>query len=328
MRTSDHTQTKERLLTCLKRHRQSWVSGESLSSDLGVSRSAVWKHIAGLRKEGYLIRSSPKKGYSLEEVPDLLLPAEIREKPTTRVFGRRDIVYLPQVDSTNTRAKELAGRGAPEGALVITEQQTGGRGRRGRTWFSPPGEAIYVSLILRPRITPVEAPKMTLMAGVAVAETLLSAISLEARIKWPNDILVGGKKIAGILTELSTEMDAINFVIVGLGLNVNIGAFPDELRGSATSVLLETGKRFPRVKLIREFLGWFEKYYAEFQRTGFAPLLARWKYLSDMIGKTVTVDVLGSRHRGEVHGIDEDGILILKDSRGDYHRIFSGEVLL
>jgi BirA family biotin operon repressor/biotin-[acetyl-CoA-carboxylase] ligase len=281
-----------------------------------------------LREEGYLIESSPKKGYLLRKAPDMLLPNEIRDGLDTEVFGRHEIVYSREIDSTNTKAKELASAGSPEGTLVISEAQTTGRGRKGRTWFSPPRGGIYISLILRPTISPGEAPKITLLTAVVVAETLLSLTPLSVHIKWPNDILIRGKKVAGILTEMSTEMDAINYVVVGLGLNVNTPDFPDDILDKATSVLIETGEVFSRVRLIREYLKWYEKYYGLFQSTGFEPVMRRWKELSNIIGKKIMVEVIGNQFTGEVRDIDEEGILILKDDQGNDHRIVSGDITL
>ena len=213
--------TKDQLLVYLKEKRRTWISGELLSDELSVSRSAVWKHIRKLREEGYVIESSPKKGYLLRRDSDLLLPNEIRHGLNTKVFGKKDIEYFKEIDSTNTKAKDLAQGGAPEGTVVIAEKQTKGRGRRGRTWLSPEGDGIYATLILRPAMSPGEAPRITLMTAVAVAEALLSLIQIDIRIKWPNDILVNGRKLAGILTEITADMDAVNYIVVGLGLNVN-----------------------------------------------------------------------------------------------------------
>jgi len=320
--------TKDQLLLYLKERKGDWVSGEALSNKIVVSRSAVWKHICKLREEGYVIESSPKKGYLLRKAPDLLFPNEIREGLDTKVFGKRDIVYFTETDSTNTRAKDLAARGAPEGTLVISERQTKGRGRKGRSWFSPSQGGIYTSLILKPSISPSEAPKITLLTAVVVAETLRSLTGLSVIIKWPNDILINGKKIAGILTEMSTEMDAIDHIVVGLGLNVNTPDFPDDIKEKATSIFIETGKHFPRVRFIREYLKWYEKYYEIFKKTGFEPVIKRWKELTNMIGKRITVEMISKKYSGEVQDIDKDGVLILKDNTGKSHRIFSGDITL
>ena len=322
--------TRDRLLSYLKEEKGNWISGELLSNKLAVSRAAIWKHVRKLKEDGYVIESSPKKGYLLSNSPDLLLPSEIEEGLDTKVFGKGNIIYFKETDSTNIKAKDLAAKGAPEGTVVVAEKQTKGRGRRGRSWFSPSGDGIYTSLILRPTMSPGETPRITLMTAVAMAEALLSLTQLKIRIKWPNDILVNGKKIAGILTEISTEMDGVNYIIVGLGLNVNTPAesFPAEIKGEATSILIETGKQFPRAPLVREYLRWYEKYYEIFNKRGFESIIHRWKELADIAGQQIVVDVLGEKYIGEVLDVDSDGVLILRDSKGNTHRIFSGDVTL
>ena len=322
--------TKDKLLLFLKKNQGNWVSGELISNNLSVSRSAIWKHIQKLKEEGYVIESASKKGYLLSKSSDPITADEIRHGLSTKVFGKKNIIYLNETDSTNKRAKELAAQGAPEGVLVIAEKQTSGRGRRGRSWFSPPGDGIYFSLILRPVISPSETPKITLMTAVVLAETLISLMKLKLRIKWPNDILVNGKKLAGILTEISTEMDAVNYIIVGLGLNVNtlFEKIPQDIKENATSILIETGKPFPRIKLIQHYLKLYEKYYDMFKNNDFEPIMKRWKELADIIGKQIRVDVIGKTHIGKVVDVDNDGVLILKDNQGVLQRIFSGDVTL
>jgi BirA family biotin operon repressor/biotin-[acetyl-CoA-carboxylase] ligase len=322
--------TKDLLLLYLKEKRGSWVSGESLSNEMAVSRAAIWKHVRKLKEEGYLIESSPKKGYLFIKDSDLLLPNEIREGLRTRVFGKMDIHYFKEVDSTNMKAKELAEGGAGEGTVVIAESQTAGRGRRGREWFSSSGNGIYATLILRPAMPPIGAPRITLMTAVAVAEAILSLVQLDLKIKWPNDILIKGRKLAGILTEITTEMDAVNYIVVGLGLNVNTPSesFPKEIREKATSIFIETGEQFSRTRLIRTCLEHFEKYYRMFKKNEFSPIIHRWKQLSDIVGKNISVDVIGQKHVGKVVDIDDDGVLILKDGQGRIQRIFSGDVTL
>jgi BirA family biotin operon repressor/biotin-[acetyl-CoA-carboxylase] ligase len=320
--------TRDRLLSYFKEKRGEWVSGESISREISISRSAVWKHVRKLREEGYVITSAPKKGYVLQRDSHRLLPGEIREGLETGVLGQKDILYFRETDSTNSRAWDLAARGAPEGTLVVAEQQTKGRGRLGRDWFSPPGGGIYLTMILRPTLSPREAPKTTLLTAVALAEALLTLTGLEVHIKWPNDILIKRKKLAGILTEISAETDAINYMIIGLGLNVNIPSFPDNLAAKTTTILMETGKPFPRVRIVREFLERFERYYEVFNRKGFGPVLTRWKEMTHMIGGRVQVETLGRHYEGVVQDIDADGVLILKDGTGKSHRIFSGDVNL
>ncbi|MBN2514741.1 MAG: biotin--[acetyl-CoA-carboxylase] ligase [Deltaproteobacteria bacterium] len=320
--------TKVQLLSYLKENRETWVSGESLSTKMAISRSAVWKHIKALRADGYTIESSPKKGYLFQKASDLLLPEEIREGLKTRSFGQQEIAYHRETDSTNLRAKELADQGAPEGTVVISEKQTSGRGRRGRSWFSPAEKGIYASLILRPSLPPNEAPKIVLLTSVAAAEALSIRTKLPVTIKWPNDILVKGKKIAGILIDIETEMDAVNYVIVGLGLNVNIPyhSLPESIRNDATSILIETGKQTPRKDIIREYLRLCEKYYEQFNEGRFQEILERWEKYANIIGQRIRVDLAGKTHMGNVSHIDPDGVLVIIDSDGRTHRIFSGDM--
>ena len=322
--------TKERLLRYLKEEQGRFISGEMVSSRLAISRSAIWKQISRLKEEGYDIASSPGKGYALRNIPDCLLSGEIREGLNTRLIGQGPIHYFRETDNTNNQAKELAHGGVPEGALVIAEEQSQGRGRRGRTWFSPASQGIYASVILRPLIPLSEAPKLTLLTAVAAADALESQTGLPIRIKWPNDILVRGRKLAGILTEIGTEMDAVDFAVIGLGLNVNIplASFPPDLRSPATSVLIEKGQPFPRVRLLQAWLEALETYYSIFRQGDFKVILSRWKILTDIVGSRIAVELPGRRYAGEVQEVDENGVLILKEPDGTLQRIFSGDITL
>lgn len=322
--------TRDNLLIYLKKNKNSWVSGQAISQELAVSRAAVNKHIKTLRQKGYEIASSTKKGYFFKGVKDLLLAAEIREDLDTRIFGQQEIVFLEETDSTNRQARLRAEKSAPEGTVVAADRQSSGRGRKGRSWFSPPGLGIYVSLILRPSLAPSEAPGITLMTAVAAAEAVIAATSLPARIKWPNDILVHGKKLAGILTEISTEMDSVNYIVVGLGLNVNTSSkdLPRELQKSATSVRIETGKRHERIKIIQAFLEKFEQLYDRFDKGGFASVREEWLGLTDIVGKRAVVEKAGNKLSGVVTDIDTEGVLVLEDHEKRLHRVFSGDLIL
>ncbi len=322
--------TRNKLILYLKQSESDWVSGEHLSRRLSISRAAINKHVSGLRKIGYQIKSSTRKGYLLEKSPDILLAGEIRDGLSTTVFGKQEIIYLQEVDSTNTRAKELAAKGSPEGTIVIAEKQIIGRGRMGRSWFSPENKGIYISMILRPAMPPSKTSVITLLTAVAVAEALLLLTDMDVKIKWPNDILIKGKKIAGILTEISMEMDSIDFIIIGLGLNVNtsLDEMPEAIQQTATSFFIETGLPVSRAAIIRAYLEKFEHYYGILGKHGFKPVMDRWKALSGIIGKQVDIDVMGNRYKGMVEDIDNDGVLILCDKNGDYHRIFSGDVIV
>ncbi len=320
--------TKDKLLWFLKEQSQQWVSGESLSLHLNISRAAVNKHVHRLREEGYSIAAVPKKGYCLEKSPDRFLENEILDGLQTKVLGKTDIVCLQSVDSTNTIAKELALDHAPEGTLVVAETQTAGRGRKGRSWLSPEADGIYASLILRPAIEPADAFKFTLIAGVATAEAILAETNIPVCIKWPNDILTDGKKIAGILAEISMETDMVDYIILGLGMNINTPpeSFAPELKEIASSLLIAAGQPFSRLRLIRSFLLQMETYYNMFTEQGFSSILERWKALSNTVGREISVDVIGKTHRGLVKDIDHDGRLILEDPSGKSHHLISGDV--
>jgi BirA family biotin operon repressor/biotin-[acetyl-CoA-carboxylase] ligase len=320
--------TKLKLLHWLKGNPHQWVSGEQISKQLGISRTAVWKQIHHLKADGHVIRSAPKKGYRLVKTADVLEAESIHASLQTLTMGRPAVYVHQETDSTNLQAKILAGQGAAEGTVVVADTQTHGRGRRGRTWFSPSGRNIYTSMILRPAMAPSQAPQITLMAAVAVAKTLRRSVGIAARIKWPNDILVKGKKIAGILNEISTEMDVVDYVVTGLGINVNVrqNEMPGEIRRMATSILMETGEEVCRTTLLCDLMKEFEICYAQLKTEGFAAIMEQWRNLTDIIHQYVYVDVLGTCHTGTVEAVDDDGVLILRDDRGDIHRIFSGDV--
>ncbi|MBS3886233.1 MAG: biotin--[acetyl-CoA-carboxylase] ligase [Firmicutes bacterium] len=318
---------KETVLAGLKVHFGRYVSGGQLSNQLQVSRTAVWKHIGGLREDGYEIESSPRLGYRLVSVPDLLLPLEIRDGLRTKILGKQ-IHYRRTMDSTNRLARELAAAGAAEGTVILSEEQLAGRGRLGRSWVSPAG-GIWLSLILRPQLAPHKAQLITLLAAVAAVEATQKTTGLVPGIKWPNDLLLGGRKLAGILTEVSAEMERVNYLVLGIGLNANLSAehFQGELADSATSLLLELGQSVCRVRWVQNFLTLFEQAYLATEEQGFASVLACWRRYSVTLGQDVIVS-LGSR---SVHGtaldIDEQGALLVKTVSG-LETFLSGEVSL
>jgi BirA family transcriptional regulator, biotin operon repressor / biotin---[acetyl-CoA-carboxylase] ligase len=318
------------LLDILRRNQGKWVSGEVLAKHLSISRSAVWKKIGILREKGYGIESLPRRGYRLLIIPDLMLVQEIRDGLHTSVLGKAEIYRYVSTDSTNTRAKELASQGASEGVLVIAEEQAQGRGRLDRPWFSPGGENICASLIMKPSLPPQTASRMVLLVAVAAAEALSDATGIKATVKWPNDILVSGRKIGGILLEMAVEMDAIDYVVVGVGINVNSAAeqFPEEIRRKTTSVLIETGKPFSRVLLLCRFLEFLENGYNTFREAGFASILTRWKALTDMVGKQASIRTINGLYNGVIVDMDHNGFLILRDNQGGEMRLFSGDITL
>ena len=320
--------SRQRLLALLKQRQGEWISGQFLAGQTGMTRAAVWKQIGMLKEEGYDIEALTRQGYRLQRVPDKLFAPEIREGLNTRLLGRSEIRYLQTAVSTNQTAKEMASSGAPEGSLVVAEYQSRGRGRLRREWFSPAGSGIYASLILRPKLPPHEAARLVLLAAVAAAEAITETTGLAVSIKWPNDILAGGKKLAGILAELAMELDAVDYMVVGVGLNVNLDAdaFPADLRPIATSIKAQTGRAFSRVAILRRFLERFDALYLGSREAGFEPVLSRWRSLTDMVGRRVRVETFAGGRLGTVEGFDGDGFLILRDEKGGTMRLVSGDI--
>jgi BirA family biotin operon repressor/biotin-[acetyl-CoA-carboxylase] ligase len=301
------------------------VSGEYLAAQLGLSRAAVWKRVHRLKAQGYVIEGSPRRGYRLLAVPDKLLPAEVLQGLQARRL-KGPVHHFETLDSTNDLAKELAARGAPEGTVVVAEAQTGGRGRLGREWDSPPAVGLYVSLVLRPMLPPVDLPQITLTSAVAVVRAVRRVAGVAPGIKWPNDLLLNGKKLGGILTEMETESDRIRHVVVGLGLNVNNPEFPAELAATATSLTLATGGAFSRVHLLRAWLDEFDGLYDRFLRQGFAEILAEWKGLAVTLGRPVTVRQGPREISGLALDVAPDGALLLRIDGGEIVRVISGEI--
>ena len=318
---------RKAVLNLLRSNEEGYLSGEEISRRLAVSRTAIWKHIQALKEEGYQIESHARQGYRLCSAPDLLLEAEICSSLQTETFGKRGIVHLETVDSTNNIAKQIAAKGCPEGTIVVAEEQQLGRGRLARGWFSPYGKGVWFSLILRPPFAPQDAPKCTLLAAVAVTRALRRTTGLECKIKWPNDILWQNKKLVGILTEMSAEMDAINYVVIGMGINVNIheGDFPPELKDIAVSLAQAAGVEFSRVAVLQAVLEELETLYQEALDSGFAPVLDAWRSLSATLGQDVRVIGLKSEFEGVAQDIDEDGALLVESADG-LKRVLAGDV--
>lgn len=318
--------TKDSVLILLKEKKDKYLSGEEISKHLSLSRTAVWKAIQSLKEEGYEIEASPRLGYRLVKVPDLLLPGEIKYGLKTKILGK-EIYHFNEVGSTNGLAKDLAFRGALEGTLVVAEKQFLGRGRFGREWISPPG-GVWSSLILKPEILPFDASKITLLAGVSVAETIQEVTGLNAQIKWPNDILVGERKVAGILTEMNAEIDKVKFIILGIGINVNVEIknFPSELYQKVISLKEATGGEINRVYFLKSLLESLDKYYLELKKGEFEPILSRWRKLTSTLGAYVKVATLEREIVGEAIDLDEHGGLILRLDTGEKQVIYSGEI--
>lgn len=303
-----------------------YVSGQELCRRFGVSRTAVWKVINQLKEEGYEIEAVRNRGYALKGAGDVLSEAELLSCLKTEWAGGRT-VYFDATDSTNVQAKRLAEAHAPHGTLVVSDRQDGGKGRRGRSWASPSGVGIWMSLILRPEIAPSSASMLTLAAALAVREGIREETGLSPLIKWPNDLVLNGMKICGILTEMSTELMEIQYVITGIGINVNQREFPPEIRDTATSLSLEAGRSFRRSSLIAAILKAFEKDYTAFLKTGDLSLLLE-EYNACLVnrGKEVCILDPSGEYRAVAEGIDESGSLLVTLPDGTRREIISGEV--
>jgi BirA family transcriptional regulator, biotin operon repressor / biotin---[acetyl-CoA-carboxylase] ligase len=318
----------EKILALLREDPESYVSSEELCKLAGISRAAIWKHIEKLRAEGYEIEASPHLGYRLAGIPDSLIPSEIKWKLKTRIFGSQIISYR-KVDSTNDAAYELAENGIGEGTVVLAEEQGRGKGRQGRSWQSPPKGGIYMSCVLRPRMAPNEIARITLLAAVAVAKSVRKATGLNAMIKWPNDILIDNKKVCGILTEMKAEQDSVDFVILGIGINVNtpLKGLPrgatslrEEMRGAGGKTVLS------RVDLARKIMEALESEYHTLKERGFRPIIEEWGRLSAMLGSRIRVVLQNRAFGGQAHDIDPDGSLVVRLDSGTLEKVSSGDV--
>lgn len=316
---------KTEILTIL-RESEGYVSGQQLCEQMHVSRTAVWKVIEQLKKEGYTIEAVRNKGYRLTGSPDVMSSAEIESLLETAWAGR-DVLYLDETDSTNVQAKKLGEAEGKHGTLIVSDRQTAGKGRRGRGWDSPSGASIYMSILLRPDILPDKAPMLTLVMALAVARAVREITGEEAGIKWPNDIVLNKKKICGILTEMSAEIDYINHVVIGVGINVNTEDFPEEIKKTATSLFIETGKKWKRSEFIAAVMKYFEEYYEIFLKTQNLKMLQE-IYNGFLVNKDAQVRVLepGNEFDGWALGINETGELLVRKADGEITEIYAGEV--
>lgn len=303
-----------------------YVSGQELCDHFKVSRTAVWKIINQLKKEGYRIDAVRNRGYRLVESADVITVAELESRMKPGLAGSH-IEYWEEIDSTNNRVKRLGEEGALNGTLVTADCQTAGRGRRGRSWVSDKGTGIWMSLLLRPDIPPVSASMLTLAAALAVAAGIGEATGLNARIKWPNDIVIRKRKVCGILTEMSAESDHVHYVVIGIGINANTKQFPQDLQNKATSLYLEGGKTVIRSHIITLVMAAFNRYYESFLKTGDLSLLLD-EYQGKLAnkGQEVLVMSAGGDYKGFCLGVDETGELLVQMQDGTVKRVVSGEV--
>jgi BirA family biotin operon repressor/biotin-[acetyl-CoA-carboxylase] ligase len=314
------------LVTLLAENATIVVSGARVAREIGVSRSAVWTWVERLRELGVRVKGHPRTGYFLEKVPDILTPDMLRQRLKGSLFGKR-IHHFFKVDSTNRVALELAHAGEPEGAVVLAEEQTAGRGRAGRTWHSERAVGIYVTLVLRPKLAPVQAPLLTMMAGLSAYTAIQAHSGLVVDLKWPNDLLIRGKKTGGILTEMHAEPGQVRFVIVGIGLNVNQEKFPGELGSVATSLRIESGRPQSRLELLVRLLREFESDYNRFLAEGSAAVIERFTKVSSYAqGKRVRVSNGKDAFTGVTAGLGPEGLLQVQCDSGQVTTVIAGDV--
>lgn len=303
------------------KHARGFVSGQRLAEELSVSRMAVWKAVERLKAEGYRIEAKAKKGYRLVNLKsDLLNAMEIQHELGTKTIGG-EVFCLKESESTMDEVRRLSSRG--EGLTVIAERQTCGRGRLGRSWHSPSG-GIYLSILLKPKIQPQKVPCLSLLGGLAAAETLRSLYRVDARLKWPNDVVCGEKKLCGVLVEASVEHDIVHYAILGVGVNLNVAGFPRSLRGKACSIQMLLERKVSRLEFVREFLRRLDGWYQVFLREGCRPVVEAWSRLSATLGRKVEVKLPRAAFRGVAEALDEDGALILRLPKGGRVKVFAG----
>ncbi len=319
---------KDDILRLLRASPAGFVSGAELAAAMGVSRTAVWKHIRSLQRQGYGIEAVPSKGYRITALPDVILVSDLRAPGSARRIIGSDIRYLPETASTNTAAMELAQNGAPEGTAVLAETQTGGKGRLGRMWVSPRGN-VYLSVVLRPVVPVNKAPLITLLGAVAVASAVRSYPGLEAGIKWPNDVLLAGKKVAGLLSEMSAEPDRIRHIVLGIGVNVNMDPrkLPADVRPLATTLAAAAGRPVDRTAFLRQLLGELDRWYALFLKDE-AAVLSAWRSLNVTLGRRVAVRTGGPAMEGSARDVDDEGRLVVVLDSGTVHHVAAGDVTL
>ena len=318
------------ILTALRGAGAGGVSGAELSHRLGVTRAAIWAHIEELRSLGYDIAASPHQGYRLQSVPDLLHADDLMALlPQAKVIGR-DIRVFEVTSSTMDVAEKLARDGVREGVVVFAEAQTKGRGRLGRVWLSPSRKGLWFSVLLRPDLRPQAATQLTVAAAVALVRAFREIAGVAPEIKWPNDVLIGGKKVAGVLTELSAELDQIKHLILGLGVDVNLNAgdLPGDLRTVASSLKLETGRSWRRADLAAAILRELDEAYEQVTQRQFPALVDEWERHCSTLGKRITLQMGDRRVHGRAEALDEDGALLLRTEHGHLERIIGGDVAL
>lgn len=315
---------KSKILNMLKAHENTFLSGAEISEALSISRQAVSKHIKKLKEEGHAIESVSRKGHRYVSGEEIYNQTELLSENSARVIGKK-LIFLESIDSTNDYMKKIAME-SPHGTVVISDEQTSGKGRLGRQWASEKGTGIWISVLLKPDIEPSEAPKITQIAAAALTKAL-NDLGLAVQIKWPNDLIIGKRKVSGTLTEMSAELGGINYVIVGTGLNVNQSTFPEDLTDKATSIYLETGQKASRKEIVLLFLKTFEDLYDDFVDSGsLQKTVAICKAQSVLMNRHVRLITKSKTREVKVIDINEDGQLVVENEQGLLENVFYGEV--
>jgi BirA family transcriptional regulator, biotin operon repressor / biotin---[acetyl-CoA-carboxylase] ligase len=315
------------LLTLLAENSTIVISGAKIAKEIGVTRQQVWRWIQKLRELGVRVKGHPRTGYHIERTPDILAPQMLAHRLQGTPFARR-IYHFFKVDSTNTVAMRLGEDGEPHGAVVLAEEQTAGRGRAGRSWISEKSAGIHCTVLLRPSIPPAYAPLLTLVAGLAVRDAAAEELDAVPDIRWPNDLLVRGRKFSGILTEMNAEPDRVHYAVIGIGINVNQTKMPPELAGAATSLRMETGKVHSRLELLIRLLRSLDRYYNQFLAEGAGPILRRFAEVSSYYeGKRVRISTASETFTGTTAGLEPSGVLrVARDDGRGIEPVLSGDV--
>lgn len=314
------------LLTLLSENATIVISGPRIAREIGMSRSTLWRCVEQLRRLGVQVKGQRSTGYFLEKVPDILTPDLLRKRLKGNLFGKR-VFHFFKTDSTNRVAMELGFSGEPEGTVVMAEEQTAGRGRAGRAWHSQKGTGLYISILLRPRLAPAQAPLLTMLAGISAQAAVQALTGLVPDLKWPNDLLLNGKKLGGILTEMHAEVSAVRFVVVGIGINTNQEKFPAELASIATSLRKESGRITFRLELLVRLLTQFENDYSRFLREGAPFVVERFQKLSDFAkGRRVRVETGAESYLGTTAGLSPEGLLLVSRENGPLTTVIAGDV--
>ena len=319
--------TRTKLIALLSESKEEYISGQALSESLDISRNSIWKHMKELEKDGYEIEGVPRKGYRIKQLPNKVSDNTVKWGLKTKWLGQ-SIIHKTSAPSTQLLIHKAARENAPHGTIAIADEQTEGRGRMNRPWHSTQGKGMWLSLLLRPEILPQHAPQLTLLTATVLADVIKKHTELEPLIKWPNDILLNNHKTAGILTEMQSEQDMIQYIVIGIGFNINHvkADLPDDIEKKATSLKIETGKDWPINDFIQQFLETFEIAFERYLTNGFPEVKKKWESYGFKIGEKIKIATPKEVKEATFHGIADDGALLIRNSSGDVTTIYSGEI--